>query len=87
MVSNSGYKTVSCNNVKSVVSWAHYENNVFCALVGVFVDTYVSGDWVRGYYNGSLSGGVSSTWTTESGGDPKDHCPDLHYQTRLVRES
>lgn len=87
MQANSGYYSQTCNNVTSTVDWAHYRNLLFCFHTGfgyTIVNSYVDNAWVRGYYNGSVNGGVASTWSTESGVLPQ-LCPNLHYHAVLVK--
>ncbi len=44
-----------------------------------------SSNWVRGNFDGSVSGGITNgTWTTETGGIPST-CPNLHYHVVLVK--
>jgi hypothetical protein len=79
-----GYLSTSCSNAWSVVDWAHYMNNTFCSPVGVEVDTFVNDAWVRGYFDGVITGGKTSTWEVETPGNP-NNCPDLHYTLKLQR--
>lgn len=81
-----GYKTSTCGYAKSVVDWAHYMNNTFCAPVGVEVDVFVDDAWVKGQSDGSINGGNKATWEFETPSNP-NRCPDLHYHLKLVRTS
>lgn len=81
-VSGDGYKTASCNNHRSIVDWAHYMNNFWCAPTDV--DTYVNDAWARGYFNGTVGGNVLGTWSPEDPSDPQ--CLPLHYHTVLVKQ-
>lgn len=66
-------KTISRHKYYTSVT---YRNGIFCWPDTVW--NYYSGQHVDGWYNGSRSGGYSSTWTTYPFA-----CPTLHFHTQL----
>lgn len=58
-----------------------YQNNIFCSAMSI--TTYYDNVRVSGYSDGSKTGAVDGTWTTENPSWLAWKCPNLHFHVTL----